>query len=150
MSTVTRYWIEIARKEMSKKSGTPIDKISDRQMAILLGITPGYLSKLLNADNDNEASDQLAYTIAQIAQVPPMQIVGEINALKASKDDERNYWKKVAKTAVAGFSGVALSAGLMSNPTPAHAETAPIEFNISTETDYILYEPYSCNYTLFY
>lgn len=120
MSTVTRYWLEEARKSVIKERD--LDKLSNRQLAFLLDITEGYMSKLLNERNDYEANPELAFKIAQLAKVDPMQIVGAINAKTSKSEESKSYWKKLEKGAIAGLATISLSGALLNTPK---AEAAP-------------------------
>jgi len=136
MSTVTRYWIEEARKAIVKKNN--LDKLSNRKMAQMLDITEGYMSKLMNEKYDYEASPELAFIIARYAEIDPMQIVGAINAKQAKSEESKSYWKKLEKGAIAGLATISL-VGAMSNApkadaAPSQADNKPtvyyVKFNI--------------------
>lgn len=131
MATITQFYLEKCRSRLSARLGK---EATDYQLSKILDISTSAMSNYTK--KDREADDDAAYKIAQYAQVPPMEIIGAIHAKKAKNEDTKNFWNKVSKGAVAGFSGVVLSGSLMSSPAPAQAS----EFNIFNGSNYILCE----------
>lgn len=132
MGDITARYLEAARSKLTEKLGK---KVSDYQLGKVLGISTSAMHYYLKDERECD-DDDIIFAIAHFAQVEPMQIIGAIRAKKAKSDEVRNFWEKAKKGAVAGFSGVALASSLASAPSPVEAG----QFNISAQTDYILYE----------
>lgn len=131
MATVTQLYLEKCRSKLSARIGK---EATDYQLAKLLDISTSAMSRYIK--HDREADDDAAFKIAQFAQVPPMEIIGAIHAKKSKNEETKTFWEKAAKGAVAGFGAVALGGALLAQPAPVEAA----QFNISNQTNYILYE----------
>lgn len=122
MGDITARYLEAARAKVGEKTGK---KVSDYQLGKILGISTSAMHYYLKDERECD-DDDIIFAIAHFAQVDPMQIIGAIRGKKAKTKEVKNFWEKAKKGAVAGFSGMALTGALLTNPAQSEAS----EFNI--------------------
>jgi len=112
MSSVTSLYIEKCRTKLSL---TLNKKATDYQLCKLLDISTSAMSRYTK--QERECDDEAAFRMANYLKIPPMEIIGAINAEKAKSDEVRDFWKKAKNATVAGVATVSLAAGLATPPT---------------------------------
>ena len=113
MITVSKHYIEIARTRITEQEGK---RPSDYRMAKLLGISQQHMSRLMAENSQHEISDQTAIRLAELAGVPPAEIIAKIHLKKAQKTGNEklmDFWKKVSELAKTGALAGALTALLL-------------------------------------
>ncbi|WP_178862437.1 hypothetical protein [Thiomicrorhabdus cannonii] len=120
--TATKKYIEQLREFLAKEIKAKPEDIKDNQIQRILGIASSTMSRY-NTEQ-SQADDDVAIIIAQYIGVPPMQIIGEIKAEQARKEETKNWWIEQSKKAVGAFMGAAiLSATLAATPTNSFASS---------------------------
>ncbi|PLA73519.1 hypothetical protein CYQ88_10880 [Hydrogenovibrio sp. SC-1] len=112
MATITQFYLEKCR---TKLSATISKEASDYQLSKLLDVASSTMTRYTK--HDGEADDEVAFRMANYLKIPPMEIIGAINAEKAKSDEVRDFWKKAKNATVAGVATVSLCAGLVQSPT---------------------------------
>lgn len=120
METITQKYIEKARENLGKRLNK---KLNDSNLREILGIKKSVMSLYTRGERECEDVDIL-FEIAHYAEVPPMEIVGRINAKKAKSEKTREYWKSLVKSSVASVGAVTIAGSLMTvTPGVAKAES---------------------------
>lgn len=96
MGDITALYIEKARIELMKDLG---EKVTDYKIAKILGVPNGTISKYLKTERECE-DDNLIVKIAQIANVPPFEIMAKIHAAKATTPEAKGIWEKLLNSPI--------------------------------------------------
>lgn len=88
MGDITARYLEQARGVLIKQTG---EKVTDYKLAKALKITPMAISKYLKSDRECD-NDEIIYRIAQIAQVPALEIIAKIHEKKAETPETKALW----------------------------------------------------------
>lgn len=118
MATVTQYYLEKCRTKLTVELGLK-KPATDYQLTKLLDIASSSMTRYTK--HDVECDEEIAYRIARFLDIPPMEIIGAVNAQKAKSDELKSFWEKAKRGSVAGLGAVALSGALMAQPEPAQA-----------------------------
>ena len=88
MGDITARYLEAARAKLSEKSDK---KITSYKLSQALDISESNISRYLNTDRECE-DDDIIMRIAQIAQVPPLEIIAKIHEKKAQTPEAKAVW----------------------------------------------------------
>lgn len=125
MASVTQLYLEKCRTKLtveieSKKPAT------DYQLAKFFGISTSAMTNYTK--HERECDEELAYKMAQFLSIPPMEVIGAVNAQKAKSDELKSFWEKAKKGSVAGLATLSI-VGAMASPQDATAAPSPTDEN---------------------
>lgn len=119
-SATVRYFQRL-REVVAGELGIPVSEVTNYKLAQRLEIAPNRLTQYFVHGGTME--NKLAFQVARILNEDPLVVIAEVEAERASRDEDRAFWQSVArKVAAIAVVAIGASTGLPSaeaSPSPA-------------------------------